>query len=113
MIVDLQHAGVVELLHLVLAALRRVPGRGIGWILLVEAPEQVDQPLDIGGRHGLADDDVTLGDPVLPVLFREHTQRQAFFDVLQLGFCDGSGVTVSEHAHGLLCICVCLSMQED
>ncbi|MNW03727.1 hypothetical protein D3C71_1997050 [compost metagenome] len=96
-----------------LAALRRVPGRRVGGVFLVEAPEQVDKPFDIGGRHGLADNDVSFGDPVLPVLFREHTQRQAFFDVLQLGFCDGSGVTVSEHAHGLLCICVCLSMLED
>ncbi|MCY1289769.1 hypothetical protein D9M70_388740 [compost metagenome] len=102
-IVDLQHAGVVEFLHLVLAPMRRIPGRRIVRILLVEAPEQVDKALDIGRRHPLAHDDIAPGDPVLPVRFRKHAQRQPLLDVLQLYLEIGSrGVAVSERLHECL-----------
>ena len=57
---------------------------GSSGILLVEVPEQVHEPLDIGCWHRLPNDHVALGRPVLPVGLRQHPQRQGLADVLEL-----------------------------
>src|ERR1700688_1643351 len=47
MVVNLEHAAMVELLHLVIAELRFVPGGRIGGIYFLKFPEQGFEPLDV------------------------------------------------------------------
>ncbi len=90
-VVDLEHAGVIQLEHRVVAALRCVPGRGIVRGLLVELPEQIHEASDLVCGHGALDDDVALRGPVLPVGVRQDTQRQLLADVPQLRRHDPGG----------------------
>ena len=94
-VVDLDHAAVVQLLHGMIAELVLVPGGGVGGIHLLKFPQQIHQALHVFRRDGLPDHHVAARDPVLPVVFREHAQRQSLLDVAELGFGDISDAGVS------------------
>jgi hypothetical protein len=104
-VVDLHHARAVELLHDVIAALRRVPGGLIVRILFIKFPEQSLEPLDIFRRHRSANNHIAPGHPVLPVFRAQHPQGQLLDDVLELGghhLRGGMAVAFGARLHGSL-----------
>ena len=68
---------------------------GIVGIHLLKFPQQIHQALYVFRRDGLLDDHVAARDPVLPVVWREHAQRQRLLDIAELGFGDVSYAGIS------------------
>ena len=82
-VVDLDHATVVELLHGVISELGGVPCGDVVRVHLLELPEKVAGALDVGGGDGLADDDVAVGLPVVEVGLREDAEGELFPDLAE------------------------------
>ena len=82
MIVDLQHAGIVEFLHFMFSPLRSVPSRGIIRVFLIKFPQELDKAFHIRCWHGLSDNDITFSSPVFPILRRKDSEWEFFLYIL-------------------------------
>ena len=51
----------------------------------LEFPQEIRRAPHLLGRHGILDDDITIGLPVQEVAVGQHAQGQLFLDVAQLG----------------------------
>jgi hypothetical protein len=83
-VVHLHHAGVVQLLHLVVAKLRSIPGRRVRRIHFLKLPKHIDHGATLFLWNDAPNHDKAFGYPMLPIGFAQHAEGQRLLDILQL-----------------------------
>jgi len=84
MVIDLDHAAIVQLFHRMIPKLLRIPGLGVRRVHLLELPEKPHQPFDILRRHRLGNHNKSIFLPMLKVRRGKHPQRKPLLNTAQL-----------------------------
>ena len=67
-VVDFRHPDIVQLGAHMRAALRRIPCRGIIFVLFIKFPKHLFKSRAIGAANRIFDHDKPFGDPMLPII---------------------------------------------
>ena len=83
MVINLDHSGVGQLLHLDFGPRRGVPGGRVSRVFFFELPQEISGAGCLFFRHGVFHDDIAVVHPKCPVFFRKHPKGLAVVAVVQ------------------------------